>query len=75
MSTKERNWSKEEEDQVLDLIARYGEKWKLISSKMPSNQNLYSEFTSKQIRERYLNYLRPHINKDDFTFQEDLKIC
>jgi hypothetical protein len=50
MSTKERNWSKEEEDLVLDLISRYGEKWKLISSKMSSKRSSYLEFTSKQIR-------------------------
>lgn len=75
MSTKERSWSKEEEEVVLELINRYGEKWKLISSKMPSKPSNKIEFTSKQIRERYLNYLRPNINKEDFTFEEDLKIC
>lgn len=35
----------------------------------------YIEFTPKQIRERFLNYLRPSIRKDDFQFQEDLEIC
>lgn len=35
----------------------------------------YIEFTPKQIRERFLNYLRPSIKKDDFHFEEDLKIC
>lgn len=35
----------------------------------------YTEFTPKQIRERFLNYLRPSIIKDDFQFEEDLKIC
>ena len=40
MSTKERNWSKEEEEQLLELINRYGEKWKFISSKMTSNLGL-----------------------------------
>jgi hypothetical protein len=50
MSTKERSWSKEEEDLLLDLINRFGEKWKLISSKMVSKSPIYLEFTSKQIR-------------------------
>ena len=35
----------------------------------------YIEFTPKQIRERFLNYLRPSIKKDDFQFAEDLEIC
>jgi hypothetical protein len=34
----------------------------------------YLEFTPKQIRERYLNYLRPNINKEDFSLEEDLII-
>jgi hypothetical protein len=35
----------------------------------------YAEFTPKQIRERYLNYLRPEITKEGFSLEEDLKIC
>ena len=50
MSTKERNWNKEDEDQLLELIHRYGEKWKFISSKMTSNCFSNLEFSSKQIR-------------------------
>jgi hypothetical protein len=40
MSTKERNWSREEEEELLDLINQYGEKWKFISSKMTSSVSL-----------------------------------
>lgn len=36
MSAKDRNWSKIEEEVVVDLVNQFGEKWKLISSKMPS---------------------------------------
>ena len=75
MSAKERNWSKEDEEELLRLISRYGQKWKFLSSKMTSNPTINSECSSKQIRQRYLNYLRPNIKKDDFTFEEDLKIC
>jgi hypothetical protein len=35
----------------------------------------YLEFTPKQIRERYLNYLRPEISKEEFSLEEDLNIC
>ena len=30
--------------------------------------------THKQVKEHYLNYLRPEINKDEWTLQEDLKL-
>jgi hypothetical protein len=30
--------------------------------------------THKQIKEHYLNYLRPEINKDKWTLEEDLKL-
>lgn len=46
-----------------------GEKWKQISIEVPSNSFIYLEFTPKQIRERYLNYLRPNIDKSEFTFE------
>jgi hypothetical protein len=35
----------------------------------------YIAFTPKQIRERYLNYLRPNIDRSDFSIDEDFKIC
>lgn len=37
MGTKDRNWTKEEEENVIELITRYGERWKFLSSKIPSN--------------------------------------
>lgn len=36
---------------------------------------IYVDFTPKQIRERYLNYLRPNIDRSDFSIEEDFKIC
>lgn len=35
----------------------------------------YVEFAPKQIRERYLNYLRPEKSKEEFSLEEDMKIC
>lgn len=40
-----------------------------------SNKYYYLEYTSKQIRERYLNYLKPNLNKECFSLEEDLQIC
>jgi len=44
------------------MVKNMGEKWKQISIEVP-------KFTPKQIRERYLNYLRPNIDKSEFTFE------
>jgi hypothetical protein len=30
--------------------------------------------TPKQIRERYINFIRPNISQDDWTIEEDLKL-
>jgi hypothetical protein len=55
-----------EEDQKLSqLVQQYGDqKWKLIAEFMPNR-------TARQCRERYINYLAPNINKDDWTPAED----
>ena len=42
----------------------YGESWAMISSKLPNR-------TGKQIRDRYLNILRPNLKKGEWTLQED----
>lgn len=34
----------------------------------------YSDRTWKQLRDKYLNYLRPDINKDQWCIEEDMKI-
>lgn len=56
----------EEEDEILiNFVNIYGEKsWKKIASYMP-NRN------TKQVRERYSNYLKPNINRDPWTKEED----
>ena len=38
---------------------------------VPSKNAPYSDRTPKQIRERYLNYLRPNISHDKWTEEED----
>lgn len=39
---------------------------------VPSKNQSYVDRTPKQIRERYLNYLRPNISHDKWTEDEDL---
>ena len=40
--------------------------WKLLYIKL--------ERTHKQLKEHYLNYLRPEIKKEEWTLEEDLKL-
>jgi hypothetical protein len=66
-STRRAWWTIEEDKLVLDLIGKMGENWALISSKM-------SNRTGKQVRDRYLNHLRPNINREQWSEDEDKKI-
>lgn len=34
----------------------------------------YQDRTWKQLRDKYINYLRPNINRDEWSLEEDLKI-
>jgi hypothetical protein len=60
-------WTKEEDKQILELVKQNGRNWALIS-KMMTTRN------GKQIRDRFLNYLDPEINKIKFKKEEDDKI-
>ena len=57
-------WSKEEDDTILSLVDLYGKNWSLIAKKVPTRNG-------KQIRDRFLNYLDPEINRNKFTVEED----
>lgn len=57
-------WSKEEDDIILSLVDLYGKNWSLIAKKVPTRNG-------KQIRDRFLNYLDPKINRNKFTVEED----
>lgn len=61
------NWGEEEDQLVLDLVAKFGKNWSLISKYIPSR-------TGKQIRDRYLNTLDSNINRERFSPEEDKKI-
>jgi hypothetical protein len=57
-------WKREEDVRIIELVQQTGKNWALISKMMPSRNG-------KQIRDRFLNYLDPHINKVKFTDDED----
>jgi len=61
-------WTKEEDDRVADLVARFGVKsWSALATYMPGR-------TGKQIRERWHNHLDPNVRKERWTPQEDAAI-
>jgi heterodisulfide reductase subunit C len=60
-------FSAEEDQKFKQLVIQYGKKWVKIASEM-ENRN------SKQIRERYVNYLNPTLHKRKWTVEEDEKL-
>jgi hypothetical protein len=64
---KKGSWAKEEDEELLIAFKKYGKKWKLIAKDMKTR-------SSKQVRDRYTNYLDPTLDMSDFTLNEDLKL-
>jgi len=63
--TKSRNyWESDEDLRLLELVEKHGEKWSKIASLMKGR-------TGKQIRDRYVNYLRPNIKQKRWSQEED----
>jgi hypothetical protein len=62
---KARNpWTPQEDVQLMELMKKHGQSWAMISAVMVGR-------TGKQIRDRYLNKLRPNIKCGDWSAQED----
>lgn len=57
-------WTKQEDELISSYVNTMGKNWALISKLMPTRNG-------KQIRDRFLNYLDPIINKVKFTDEED----
>ncbi|CAD8181178.1 unnamed protein product [Paramecium octaurelia] len=57
-------WSPEEDEQLKELVQKFGKKWSKICTVMNWR-------TGKQVRERYLNQLQGTINQDKWTEEED----
>ncbi|CAD8047391.1 unnamed protein product [Paramecium sonneborni] len=62
-----KQWTEEEDRQVLRLIQKFGKNWKRIENEMNGR-------TGKQIRERFINKLDKTINHDPFDEKEDEEI-
>ena len=60
------NFTKEEDEKLKQLVARFGEnnKWKQISDRFP-NRNI------RQLKDRWTNYLSPNVVNRAWTQQED----
>jgi len=61
------SWKKEEDQEILRLVHKYGKAWSKIS-KILNTRN------GKQIRDRFINVLDPEIRKGKFTEEEDKKL-
>ena len=61
------HFTKEEDLKLISLYNLYGKKWNLIAKNMKNR-------TGKQVRDRFLNSLAPGVNKNKFTYEEDMKI-
>jgi len=58
-------WTSLEDEKLLELLKQHGPKWSLIGEIIGSK-------SCKQVRDRYLNFLRPSINNSPFTIEEDI---
>lgn len=68
-STKRHNkarnpWTPKEDLKLQELMKKYGQSWAMISSLMDGR-------TGKQVRDRFLNKLRPNIRCGDWSQKED----
>ena len=62
---KKGTWSKEEDEQLLDLVKKYGPKrWTLIAKHVKGR-------IGKQCRERWHDHLKPDVKKTSFTEEEE----
>ena len=59
-----KHFQKEDDEKLIELIDIFGKNWKIIHSKLP-------KWSERQLRDRYINYLQPGINKSVWTAWED----
>jgi hypothetical protein len=60
-------WTPKEDQKLMELMKKYGQSWAMISSVMEGR-------TGKQVRDRYLNKLRPNIKCGDWSAEEDERL-
>ncbi|CAK60434.1 unnamed protein product (macronuclear) [Paramecium tetraurelia] len=70
---KSLNWESEEDDIIRSLMIQQEEKhiWTQIALELYNHNNGLYVRTPKQVRERWMNYLNPKLNKSSWTDQED----
>ena len=62
---KKGQWTKEEDEKLVDLVRKYGpKKWTLVATHVKGR-------IGKQCRERWHDHLNPDIKKTDFTEEEE----
>jgi hypothetical protein len=66
-SNSKSKFSKEEDLQIQQLVKIYGQEWSKISKELKTRN-------SRQIRERYVNYLDPNLNHEKWSIEEDDKL-
>jgi len=71
MSSDRRVWTKEEDDAIRELVAKYGTRsWSVIAEHIVTDYEIHGR-TGKRCRERWHNHLDPTINKDAWTEDEE----
>jgi myb proto-oncogene protein len=61
-------WSAEEDEHLRKIVKIYGKSWSILAEHHSTDR------TGKQIRDRYVNYLDPKLNRKPFSIREDNKI-
>ena len=64
---KKQLWMTHKDNLVRDLYKKLGPRWSEIGRAVGNRRG-------KQVRDRYMNYLRPDISYDEFTPEEDRSI-
>ena len=63
-SRSRHHFQKEDDEKLVHLVNTIGKDWKAIHLQLPT-------WTERQLRDRYTNYLQPHINNSNWTPYED----
>ena len=68
------SWTEEENNRLRRLIEQHGENWKFIATFFKSKTLFILERNDKQLKDHYLNYLRPNLNKGQWSIDDDLRL-
>ena len=66
-SSPKQKWTPEEDQKLIDLVQKYNKVWRKIALEMENR-------TGKQCRERWFSNLNPNINKNPYSYDEDMLI-